>query len=167
MVNYAGSKDAAEAVAKEICGMGVKSIAVQADTSSQEDVRGRPFPDFFPPCILFDRRGQEKYKGHREGKHTHIPSLLISIPAEGHRNFHRTNNTRTAGRQKLVKLSTLKRCFCRGCCSNFVPPGFSVPAWSAVLHSLAALGGQEGLPSDVSKSTEAHICSQQPTKHII
>lgn len=46
MVNYAGSKDSAEAVAKEICDMGVKSIAVQADTSSQEDVRGRLFPGF-------------------------------------------------------------------------------------------------------------------------
>lgn len=32
MVNYAGSKDAAEAVAKEIEGMGVKAMAIQVCT---------------------------------------------------------------------------------------------------------------------------------------
>lgn len=37
-VNYAGSKEAAEAVVAEIEGMGAKAIAVQADTSSPEQV---------------------------------------------------------------------------------------------------------------------------------
>jgi len=38
VVNYAGSKDAAEAVAKEIEGMGVKAMAVKADTSNPDEV---------------------------------------------------------------------------------------------------------------------------------
>jgi len=39
VVNYAGSKDAAEAVAKEIEGMGVKSLAIQCDTSDPAQVK--------------------------------------------------------------------------------------------------------------------------------
>merc|ERR1711966_303328 len=39
VVNYAGSKDAAEAVAKEIEGMGVKAMAVKADTSNPDEVK--------------------------------------------------------------------------------------------------------------------------------
>lgn len=38
VVNYAGSKDSAEAVVKECMSMGVKAIAVQADTSKQDQV---------------------------------------------------------------------------------------------------------------------------------
>lgn len=38
VVNYAGSKEAAEAVAKEIEGFGCKALAVKADTSKPEEV---------------------------------------------------------------------------------------------------------------------------------
>ena len=38
VVNYAGSKDAAEAVAKEIEAFGVKALAVKADTSNPDQV---------------------------------------------------------------------------------------------------------------------------------
>ena len=38
-MNYAGSKDAAEAVAKEIEAFGCKALAVKADTSKPDEVR--------------------------------------------------------------------------------------------------------------------------------
>ncbi len=37
VVNYAGSKEAAEEVAKEIEAMGCKALAVKADTSKPEE----------------------------------------------------------------------------------------------------------------------------------
>eukprot|EP00285_Hemiselmis_virescens_P014366 CAMPEP_0173388340 /NCGR_PEP_ID=MMETSP1356-20130122/10674_1 /TAXON_ID=77927 ORGANISM="Hemiselmis virescens, Strain PCC157" /NCGR_SAMPLE_ID=MMETSP1356 /ASSEMBLY_ACC=CAM_ASM_000847 /LENGTH=304 /DNA_ID=CAMNT_0014345223 /DNA_START=1 /DNA_END=915 /DNA_ORIENTATION=+ len=64
VVNYAGSKDAAEAVAKEICDMGAKAIAVKADTSSQDDVKAmfkRAAEEFDEPVsVLVNNAGITK-----------------------------------------------------------------------------------------------------------
>ena len=51
VVNYAGSKDAAEAVAKEIEGMGVKAMAVKVCLSPTDSLPTF-FPTFSPPFSI-------------------------------------------------------------------------------------------------------------------
>lgn len=64
VVNYAGSKDAAEAVAAEINGMGAKAIAVKADTSNADDVKAmfKAAADEFdePVSVLINNAGITK-----------------------------------------------------------------------------------------------------------